>query len=232
MISTIVKENKISQSRLFPATFFPSWQGVLTLAYSGFSPELTRLKSIVKVNIADLKAENEGSKWPKTTIAALRDGENLKREDFDEIVSICNSLEEGGRFKEAVVEIEKLSVVLFACRSLERILEERIIDLKETQDGAKPDKSEKEYVSGPKVLGQLINIDDYWKNRILLPGNRRYHYTTSHVETTLVSFLKYGKNQNCIKLINDFRNSLSDILRDKYYWFDEGSFHITIRSLT
>jgi hypothetical protein len=115
---------------------------------------------------------------------------------------------------------------------LERILEERVIDLEETQDGAEPEKNEKEFVNGPKVLGQLNNIDDYWNNHILSPENRRSYYTTSYVETTLVSFLKNGKNRNCIKLINDFRNGLSDIIRDKYYWFDESSFHVTIRALT
>ena len=57
---------------LRPQTYFVAWNGVLTLVYDGFPPVLAGIKA--RLNAEDaLPPENFGSRWPKTTLAALRD---------------------------------------------------------------------------------------------------------------------------------------------------------------
>ena len=55
--------------------YFVAWNGVLVLAYAGFPPPLAALKASLNAD-ADalgLRPEQFGSKWPKTTLAALDD---------------------------------------------------------------------------------------------------------------------------------------------------------------
>ena len=57
---------------LRPQTYFVAWNGVLTLVYEGFPPVLAGIKA--RLNEEDgLPPENFGSRWPKTTLAALHD---------------------------------------------------------------------------------------------------------------------------------------------------------------
>eukprot|EP01026_Neomeris_dumetosa_P069451 TRINITY_DN6867_c0_g1_i11.p3 TRINITY_DN6867_c0_g1~~TRINITY_DN6867_c0_g1_i11.p3 ORF type:complete len:124 (-),score=5.17 TRINITY_DN6867_c0_g1_i11:46-417(-) len=60
----------ISSCYLLPYSFFISWQGVLTLAYSGFPQPLLNLKQQLQLLCETLPPENPGSKWPKTTLGA------------------------------------------------------------------------------------------------------------------------------------------------------------------
>ena len=53
---------------LQPFVFFVSWQGVLTLAFSGFPPALVELKSAMAEACPELPPENHGSKWPKARL--------------------------------------------------------------------------------------------------------------------------------------------------------------------
>ena len=58
---------------LIPETFFVAWNGVLTLVYEGFPPGLAGAKAALAEQGLPLKKENFGSKWPKTTLGAVKD---------------------------------------------------------------------------------------------------------------------------------------------------------------
>ncbi len=64
-----------------PRGFFIAWSGVPTLAYKGFRPVLLELKKEISRKTPDLKPENAGSIWPKTTFGALRDNRKLSLQD-------------------------------------------------------------------------------------------------------------------------------------------------------
>ena len=53
--------------------FFLAWQGVLVLTFTGWPPPLARLKQELNES-QGLQAEGAGSRWPKCTLAATRDG--------------------------------------------------------------------------------------------------------------------------------------------------------------
>ena len=56
---------------LQPSVFFVSWQGVLTMAYSGFPPALISLKAAIADACPGLPPEKAGSKWPKVSTLSL-----------------------------------------------------------------------------------------------------------------------------------------------------------------
>ena len=74
---------------LRPFCFFVSWSGVLALAYRGFPRQLAGLKAALPEYYAGLPPEAPGSRWPKTTLAALRDGRRLTPEQLATLSRIC-----------------------------------------------------------------------------------------------------------------------------------------------
>ncbi len=60
-----------------------------TSARSGFPKALIDLKGALVANCAALPPESPGSKWPKTTLGALRDGVRLTPEQLQQLNAIC-----------------------------------------------------------------------------------------------------------------------------------------------
>ena len=56
---------------------------------SGFPRALLDLKDALADTCKGLAPENPGSKWPKTTLGALRDGTRLTPEQLQQLNAIC-----------------------------------------------------------------------------------------------------------------------------------------------
>jgi len=76
-------------STIEPYAFFISWHGVLTLAFSGFTPSLVDLKQRITALHSALPPEAPGSLWPKTTIGCLRDGVSILPDQFQALNELC-----------------------------------------------------------------------------------------------------------------------------------------------
>lgn len=76
---------------LRPFSFFVSWQGVVTLAFRGFPPALTGLKAQLGEHYTALPPENPGSRWPKSSLGAVKEGKRLSPEQLDKLNTICRS---------------------------------------------------------------------------------------------------------------------------------------------
>ena len=74
---------------LYPHQFFCSWQGVLTLAWRGFPQPLVDLKASLSDYYSSLPPENPGSRWPKTSLGALKDGKRLTPEQLQKLNALC-----------------------------------------------------------------------------------------------------------------------------------------------
>jgi hypothetical protein len=74
---------------LQPFAFFVSWNGVLTLAFAGFTPALLDLKRRVATAHPALPRENPGSLWPKASLGCLRDGVTLTEQQFHTLNGLC-----------------------------------------------------------------------------------------------------------------------------------------------
>ncbi len=133
---------------------FIAWNGVIVLVYDGFPPSLVQAKAKIASAsnnnnddgvMLHLKEENFGSKWPKTTLGAVRDGvDELTLEQFERLRDLCNqyskriitasltssssssSSEQSSKqhimAESNRIKVATLSVVQYACRGLERLV--------------------------------------------------------------------------------------------------------------
>lgn len=84
--------SEVGISSLQPISFFVAWNGVFILVYDGFTDELLTLKTTLdKLYGSVLPKENPGSKYPKTTVGALSDGQRLTYEELCDLRDICRS---------------------------------------------------------------------------------------------------------------------------------------------
>jgi hypothetical protein len=164
---------------LRPRAFFVAWSGVLALAFEGFPPAIASAKRALDATLgASLPAENPGSRWAKCTLGCLRDGVTLTREQLAALTRACARFEDalrsptrrrirsdddddddddedattanGGR-----VAVDRLSIVRYACRSLERVASERVVACSGSRararagegegEGGKEEEEEEEY---------------------------------------------------------------------------------------
>jgi hypothetical protein len=198
---------------LTPKAFFVSWQGVITLAYSGFPPQLTALKSALADAHGDaLPKESPGSRWPKTSLGSVRDGKRLTPEQLAALLSVCR--EESAALQKAIeeaaadastaaataattttttagssIQISHLSVLTYECRSLERVMaRERLALLGGPLDASPPSAEE-----AARVASVLAEADDpdYWFHASR-DGGREGHYRNMAPGVTLVHELGLG----------------------------------------
>ncbi|EFJ44920.1 hypothetical protein VOLCADRAFT_121227 [Volvox carteri f. nagariensis] len=243
--------SQTSPSLLRPMAFFVSWNGVLTLAYSGFPPALMYLKQSLNDTVEGLPAEYSGSKWPKTSLGALHDKARLTPEQLDRLNAICR--EESAKLvqdsDEQAVLVDKLTVVFYQCRCLERRMLEHTIMMRNGQplDARPPDPSEQERVRG--VVSEA-DSPDYWF-LASKDGSRESHYRNSYLGVTLVHDLeafRRGKGRQLAQpalgaaqpvnfgsalpgIIQAFRSRVDLELPGLYCWFRDDSLHSTVRSL-
>ncbi|PRW44592.1 hypothetical protein C2E21_6681 [Chlorella sorokiniana] len=204
-------EAQLAASRasfLHPQAFFVSWQGVLTLAYSGFTGALLDLKQRVTAAHPTLPPENPGSKWPKTSIGCLRDGRRLTPEQLATLCRICS--EESAAFQQQqpqqqhgaangaaaaaaaapaaaaagspAVAVDSACIALFECRSLERLLSCRHVEFQGGLDAASPSEEEQQRVAA--ILAEPSS-PTYWFEASR-DGNREAHYRGPHLGATLM----------------------------------------------
>mmetsp|Transcript_71500 Transcript_71500/g.221787 ORF Transcript_71500/g.221787 Transcript_71500/m.221787 type:complete len:134 (+) Transcript_71500:466-867(+) len=69
---------------LEPRALFVAWSGVITLAYAGWPPQAVAAKArFHEVTGSALAPEQPGSRWPKTTLGALREDRVLTLEELE-----------------------------------------------------------------------------------------------------------------------------------------------------
>lgn len=225
---------------LQPYVFFVSWQGVLTLAFTGFPPALVELKSNIYEACPELPPENPGSKWPKTTLGAVRDRKRLTPEQLTTLNAICKeesaAFTETDRVKDALrIWVDRVAVALYSCRSLQRLLISHEVLLDTTVDPRPVDPIEQERVQS--IVEEAYG-DDYWF-AASRDGNRAEHYTGQCVGATLMHKLAaFNSTTDSLSapllpgIMKKFRDRVERELPDVYHFFPESSLHVTLRALT
>lgn len=222
---------KYPKSIMEVGEFFISWNGVATLAYRGFNPILLNIKREIETNIPGLNPENSGSKWPKTTLGALRDDRTLSWDDALKLRQICDQFKP--KLQGIKLEVDSLSIVLFHCRSLERRLSTEVVPLKDPRDTevSSIDHSKKNVSDHAKFVVNTMDqfssarLLEYWPN-LQNKGNRESHYRAPFIEATLVFDIVSVPD-----VIGEFRRAVDDKLQDLYCWFKDESLHMTVRAL-
>lgn len=80
------------RATFYAKEFFVSWSGVLTLVYVGFPQLVLDLKSLLHSTCPALASEFPGSKWPKTSLAAVNDeSPSITKEQYLILREVCEA---------------------------------------------------------------------------------------------------------------------------------------------
>ena len=215
---------------LLPKAFFVSWHGVMTLAYGGFSKCILDLKANLETKFTSLPAENEGSKWPKTTLGALNQGRVLTLAELASIRDLCD------RHSDLLtadpsehLKIDALTYVQYDCRSLERVSMTKTMHLKQkTAPEYEPPDDHKNAVDSVLKQFAIENLANYI-DKVQKGGHRENHYRSYHPGISLIYQLPL--NTELIDRIANFEKDLDSLIPNTYAWFNTKSLHVTVRSL-
>ena len=111
---------------LKPKSFFVAWNSVITLVFTGWPEPIDTMKTELE-NAHLLCSEFFGSKFPKITLASVKDGVEMTPKILFKIRRLCQQTIIP---KDYVLCLDALSVVLFENRSQESVIYEKIIPLK------------------------------------------------------------------------------------------------------
>lgn len=216
---------------------FVAWNGVLVFVYAGFPPSLVKAKSIIQESEPNLKKENFGSKWPKTTLAAMFDhAPNLTLEELMKLKDICIQYAKEintTSHDDETISIKNLSVVNYTCRSLEDLLSRQNItlDLKETDDcGNDPPCSTQQKDNVDCVVQEWDDLSTYLP-KVNQPGSRMQSYRQPADGATCVAFLEGSFSDRLRQVLVKFRMAVDMEFPGRYCWLAEKSLHCTLLSL-
>lgn len=109
-----------AHATFFAKQFFVSWSGVLVLAYTGFPQPLLNVKAMMDSECTGIAPENPGSKWPKTSLAAVNDGcAGITKQQLAVLHKICraaNSILSTKAADQMPIHFQSLSYVHFQNR--------------------------------------------------------------------------------------------------------------------
>lgn len=210
-----------------PKEFFVAYGAIPVFVFTGFSPTLCAIKKEIKKRVCGLAEENLGSRWSKVSLGALNSGEKLTSDDVYKIQGIC------GKFNEIIqkssskrIEVRKLSLVIFECRSLERRLISGYINLVNDIDMAPPTPEAMAKVEEVTAPLHEQTLTQEYIDGLELKGRNIDYYREAHYEATLVFDLEDQQPD----YIDDFTKEIDKVV-PKYAWFAKSSRHMTLRAL-
>ena len=220
---------------------FVAWNGVLVFVYEGFPQSFLKAKHVIKNSIPNLKPEKFGSKWPKTTLAAVfDDSPDLSLEEMEKLKLICETYSRKIKALEAletgssIVNIQSLHVVEYECRSLEQLHSRVDVPLVKTgKVHTIPSQEQRENVD--TVVKEWEIVSEYL-GKVNAPGSRMKSYRLSEegeegVGATCVAFLEGCLSRRLRQILVDFRIAIDLEFPGRYAWFAEVSLHCTLMSL-
>eukprot|EP01083_Nonionella_stella_P091223 254980_1 len=127
---------------LKPKCFFVAWNSVITLVFNGWPEPICTMKRELSQH-GTLCREMFGSKFPKITLASVKDGIEITPSRLAKIRQLClqNPVP-----NDWVLSLDLLSVVLYENRCQESVIYEKIIPLKKNH----------KFLGAPRPLLQLL----------------------------------------------------------------------------
>jgi hypothetical protein len=225
-----------SSCLLHPGAFFLAWQGVLTLAFSGWPPALAAFKA--SLNAAGvLKSEGAGSKWPKATLAASADGAPpLALEELAALRGLCEA--HGAALRRAgaaaAVAVDALSLVRYSRRGLEAAPGAappvaRLLPLLPPRSGAPPEAAEAARVDATLAEWGGERLASYLEGANRAGSRISTYREASPPGATLVAFLGAGAALDAA--LDAFQEAVDGAFPGRFVWLDRASLHVTVRGL-
>jgi len=211
-----------------PKAFVIAWHGVLSLAGEGFTSSLWNIKD--KLNgITRIFPENSGSKWPKCTLGALRNGKTLSKNEYSILQGISERATKELLAHWSPETMNRLSLVLFTKRSLQEDSHLSRVDITLKSSGVI--QSEPVVLSSAEYVQRVLDEckEDAYYDKVALPGFRedRYLVDMDKPEATLVYFF----SQQNKHIFQQFQQWVDDALPDCYSWMPLDALHMTLRGI-
>ena len=215
----------LSAGHLYPYRFFIAWHGVITLVFRQFPESLLILKDRLNKSNLNLVEENEGSRWPKMTLAALAPQQCLNIHELNLLNDCCS------KFNKSLdtlspLRVTQLSVVHYAQQSLEKRIDQYHIPLESYSELSQSVPSLQEEVERIFV-GKREEDRQKEQLKILTKGRDSQHYRLPIHGASLVFEAPYAYQE----VISSLQESLNDVLPHYYEWFKPESRHLTVRAL-
>eukprot|EP00747_Dinoflagellata_sp_TGD_P195813 gnl/TRDRNA2_/TRDRNA2_65051_c0_seq1.p1 gnl/TRDRNA2_/TRDRNA2_65051_c0~~gnl/TRDRNA2_/TRDRNA2_65051_c0_seq1.p1 ORF type:complete len:237 (+),score=30.18 gnl/TRDRNA2_/TRDRNA2_65051_c0_seq1:42-752(+) len=208
--------------KLQPRRFIVAWSGVIALAYDGWPTDVEAFKTHLAEQLP-VKPESPGSRWPKTSLAALCVERRLTPEQLATMQELCDAATQELLASSWSPAFSELHSTLYLCRSHERLLTASPIPLCGPVAGPASAASQA-YVDS--VIAASDDLDTYWF-QVSRDGSRENHYREAVMGSSLVAFLG-SDPPGAAKL----REQVKARLPGMYAWFSEQSLHCTLRALT
>lgn len=145
------------------------------------------------------------------------------------------------------IAVDAATVVIYECRSLERLVFQHTIAFDGGKDGTEPTPEEAQRVK--LIVGEAEDPNYY--AAVAREGNRASHYRNAAMGATLVHPLsiypvrgaapraalrergvrELDDRHRLIEAINEFKQGVEAVLPGRYAFFEEDSLHITLRAL-
>ncbi|KNC85654.1 hypothetical protein SARC_02175 [Sphaeroforma arctica JP610] len=209
-------------------SFFVAWDGVLVAAYNAFTPALQLLKDSINANNEIvLQAENHGSRWPKTTLGAIKDDHPpLSLSELKMLREIC--ITQSAAMDHRPVQVDSLDLVDFESRNLEKVVNKVHFDLSTVNVSASTEVSDASKAVVEQVLSEFFgSTDEEYLPCVKANRNRYSSYSQRQNGSTLVHLL----NMEFAAQMRAFKSAIDLAFPGKYCWFAEDSLHITVRGL-
>ncbi len=209
-----------------PTAFFVARCGVLTVVFDGFSDPILDLKNEIEDLFPDLEDEHDGSKWPKVTLAVLKDDENLKPRDIVRLRDIADEWNELLRMRGDVLDVHALAAVNYGCRSLELRIQTHPLPLGSSGLEATATEEHAAYVEDIVAQFSRERMDRY-AAELEKDGHRESHYRSPVEGWSLIADIAPDR----LPLANSVLEAVERAVPGKYCVLEPSSRHISIRSL-
>lgn len=209
-----------------PMAFFAARCGVLTVVFDGFSESVLQMKRDIERELPHLEGEHEGSRWPKVTLAVLKDGERLRLRDIVRLRDLADDWNEVLHRQGQLLWFDRLTAVEFGCRSTERRFQSVELPLSAESSEKKPSPTSVEFVATVVDQFSRERMDEYARE-LEKDGHRESHYRNPVRGWSLIADLPAGSLPLAERLLDEVEKSVPG----KYCRFHVDSRHITIRSL-
>ncbi len=217
-------------TNLLPRAFAILWYGVPALVYQGFSPSLLALKRKIAGELHHLPPEAMGSRWPKSNLGALPDGNLLTLDELRRLRTVCERVSAQLIAEAPVLRVDRLQWIEYDCRSLERRLDSLSLPMNaECQNACAhtPEAGERRRVETILREFATTNLAAYL-NLVNREGHRIGHYRGRFHGRVLT----FDLQPEILPSIDAFIAAVEEALPGRYVWFAPSSRHVTIRHLS
>jgi hypothetical protein len=219
---------------------FVAYNGVLSVIFDGWPPQVEMLQSELTDHLALLHQGHEladtglvlqahtGTLFPKTSLGALCDGCKLSAHEFQAVDEVCVRF--GAGFE---LLLDTLSYTKYADRRLRAIIADTEMDLAEdaASIGAPGNEVSKEgRALTAKILAETKQPE--YLEKVNAEGHRINHYKERALGSTVVGYWDRAVGDGvAMEWVGGLRAAVDAAAPGKYKWFKDQTLHVSIRAI-